>query len=62
MAAVRFLKMLIMMRCIFLSKGVVKNQHFKTTFLGENEGVTKKTILCTLFIMLIILDDPYVLW
>ena len=32
--------------------GVVKNQHFQNTVLG---GVTKTSVMCTLFIMLIIM-------
>ena len=35
-----------------------QNQHFQSTLLGGREGVTKKSTLCTLLIMLIIMDDP----
>ena len=37
---------------------VIKNQHFQGTLLGER-GVIKKSTLCTLLIMLTILDDPF---
>ena len=37
---------------------VIKNQHLKNTLLGGREGVTKKCTLCTLLIMLTIMDDP----
>ena len=40
-----------------LEKGS-QNQHFSSTPLVGSEGVTKKSTLCTLLIMLIILDDP----
>ena len=40
----------------------VKNQQFQSSLLGGREGgregVTKKSTLCSLLIMLIILDDP----
>ena len=46
MAAIHFLKMLIMMyRCIAFLYGVVKNQHFQSTPLGGREGVIKKSTL-----------------
>ena len=35
-----------------------QNQHYQSTILVWREGATKKTTLCTLLILLIILDDP----
>ena len=56
MAAVRFLKMLIMMHCIF--KRGRQNQHFQSTLLGGRGS--QKSTLCTLLIMLTIMDDSLV--
>ena len=55
-AVVRFLKLSLMVHCHF-EKGS-QNQHFQNTLLEGREGVTKKSILCTLLIMLTILEDP----
>ena len=56
MVVVRFFKMLIM-----ISYGVVKNQHVQSTLLGGREGGGHKKeyhgTLCTLLIMLTIMDD-----
>ena len=49
-----FLMFINMMHCIFIRD--VKNQHFQGSLLG-GKGSHKKT-LCTLLIMLTILDDP----
>ena len=55
MAAVRFLKILIMNDALHFHTGSLINI-FKVLFWEG--GVTKKSTLCTLFIMLTILDDP----
>ena len=55
-AAVRFFKMSFMVYCDF-EKGS-QNQHFQSTLLVVREGFTKKSTLCTLLIMLTIVDDP----
>ena len=51
--------MLFMMHCDF-DMGVVKNEHFQSTLLGVEGGASKKNVsmLCMLFIMLTIMDDP----
>ena len=57
-AAVRFFKMLIMMHCTFIP-GSPKSTFSKYLLFSEGgDGVTKKSTLCTLLIMLIIMDDP----
>ena len=38
-----------------ITYGGIKNQHFQSTLLGVTK---KKSTLCTLLIMLTILDDP----
>ena len=55
MATVCFFLMLIMMH---FHTGVVKNHHFQSILFGGSEGVTKMSTLCTLLIMLAIMDDP----
>ena len=49
-------KMMITMHCIFI-RGSLKSTFSKYSF-GREGGVTKKSTLCTLLIMLIIMDDP----
>ena len=52
------LYVLIMMHCTFIPRS--PKETLKSTLLGGREGVTKKSTLCTLLIMLIIMDDPLV--
>ena len=54
--AIRFSKMSFMMHCHFEKRS--QNQHFQSNLLVGREEGTKKSILCTLLIMLTILDDP----
>ena len=44
-------------KCIPFSYVVVKNQLFKSTLLGGRKGGHKKSNMCTLLIMLTIMDD-----
>ena len=54
-AAVQFLKMSFMGHCDF--EKTSQNQHFQST-LSAGRGSQKKSTLCTLLIMLTILDNP----
>ena len=54
---VMLFKMLFTMHCDF-DTGSLKNQHFQSTRLGGERRSQKKSMLCTLLIMLTIMNDP----
>ena len=57
-ATVLFLK--VNLKCIVILGRTLKIEIFKVLFWLGREGVTEKSMLCTLLIMLTILDDPLV--
>ena len=56
-AAVCFSKMSFMLHFDFEKGQGYQNQHFQITLLVGREGVTKKSTLCTLLMMLTIIDS-----